>query len=59
MTMLKGKKDVLHGNKPQIPDFLRVEPDEEEKKYQKVCMKYKAVSGSYNQTICSGEASQL
>lgn len=36
MPVLRGKKDSVHGNKPQIPDFLRVEPDADEQRYQKV-----------------------
>ena len=31
MPFLKGKKGGVSG--PQIPDFLRVEPDEQEKRY--------------------------
>ena len=33
MTVLRAKKDVLGGG-PRIPDFMKVEPDEQEKKYQ-------------------------
>lgn len=32
MPFLKGKKGGV-GSGPQIPDFLRVEPDEQEKRY--------------------------
>jgi len=36
IPMLRGQRDAVHNKKPQIPDFLRVEPDADEKKYQKV-----------------------
>lgn len=37
MPLLRGKKDAIDGGK-HIPDFLRVQPDEDEKKYNKVTL---------------------
>ena len=34
--MLKGKKDQINNKGPAIPDFLRVEPDEQAKRLQEV-----------------------
>lgn len=34
--MLTGRKDNLSGGGPAIPDFLRVEPDEQAKRMQEV-----------------------
>lgn len=36
ITLLTGKKDKLGGGGPSIPDFLRVEPDEQAKRMQQV-----------------------
>ena len=36
ITMLTGKKDKIGGAGPAIPDFLRVEPDEQTKRMQEV-----------------------
>ncbi|KAF5829902.1 hypothetical protein DUNSADRAFT_15325 [Dunaliella salina] len=36
IPILRGKRDAVHNNKPEIPEFLRVEPDADERKYQKV-----------------------
>ncbi len=38
ITVLKGRKDALGGQQggKAIPDFLRVEPDEQELKYKEV-----------------------
>ena len=34
--MLKGKKDKIGRGGPTIPDFFRVEPDEQAKKMQEI-----------------------
>ena len=36
ITMLTGKKDKIGGAGPAIPDFLRMEPDEQAKRMQEV-----------------------
>ena len=36
MTVIKGKTDQIKNGGPSIPDFLRVEPDEQMKRLQEV-----------------------
>jgi hypothetical protein len=36
VIVLKGKKDVISGATPQIPDFMRVQPDENDKRLLQV-----------------------
>jgi hypothetical protein len=36
VVVLKGKKDVISGAAPQIPEFMRVQPDEDDKRLLQV-----------------------
>jgi hypothetical protein len=36
LIVLKGKKDGISNSGPSIPDFMRIEPDEQAKRLQEV-----------------------